>query len=191
MRVHDCSPVDRGISLKISRECDFYIPTHYYPDQPLGQMHQGFRNEDVHNQTFANDYFDLVLTLDVAEHVSSPEQMFKEIYRTLKRGGAHICTFPIRKGQTEGLEARVELTAGGELRHIKNPPEYHGNPIDASGSLVWSDFGYDIHKMIASWAPFDVEVIRFADRLHGIIGEYTEVLVCWKREPPGVGLEEI
>jgi hypothetical protein len=45
--------------------------------------------------------------------------------------------------------------------------------------------------MIASWAPFDVEVIRFADRLHGIIGEYTEVLVCWKREPPGVGLEEI
>ena len=43
------------------------------------------------------------------------------------------------------------------------------------------DWGYDVHKLFAEWAPFDVRVTRFADRTHGVLGAYNEVIVCRKR----------
>ncbi|WP_262296545.1 hypothetical protein [Microvirga sesbaniae] len=65
-------------------------------------------------------------------------------------------------------------------------PEYHGNPADPSdpegGSLVTYRYGYDVADLIAEWAPFDVEIRRFNDRTHGIIAEFTEVIVCRKRQ---------
>jgi hypothetical protein len=68
----------------------------------------------------------------------------------------------------------------GAVRHLIEPAEYHGNPIDASGSLVTFDYGYDIGRQIAAWAPFDVRISRFWDSTYGIIGEFTEVAVCTK-----------
>lgn len=60
-------------------------------------------------------------------------------------------------------------------------PEYHGNAVDERGSLVTFDYGYDIGQQITEWAPFDVRIQRFVDHTHGILGEYTEVVVCQKR----------
>ncbi|OBQ59852.1 hypothetical protein A8145_24795 [Mesorhizobium loti] len=59
-------------------------------------------------------------------------------------------------------------------------PEIHGNPVSNEGSIVTVDYGYDLHLAIAEWAPFDVRVYRFADRTHGILGEYTDLIVCTK-----------
>jgi SAM-dependent methyltransferase len=182
LRIHESSPAQRGISEKLSRESFAYTATHFYPDKPLGSFHNGYQNEDLLRQTFPDEFFDLVITLDVTEHVPDPEKMFKEIYRTLKPGGAYISTFPIHKRQIQPIDKRVSFDVEGELVYIKEPPEFHGNPIDLEGSLVWTDFGHDIHIEIAQLTGFDVEVTRFADALHGIIGEYTEVIVCWKRE---------
>jgi hypothetical protein len=67
------------------------------------------------------------------------------------------------------------------VEFLKDPPEYHGNPIDGKGALVTWDYGYDVHKLIASWAPFAIEITRFSDRHLGILGEYTEVILCRKR----------
>ena len=69
----------------------------------------------------------------------------------------------------------------GTIRHLTGRPEYHGNPIDEKGALVTHEYGYDISKTIAEWAPFDVRISRFWDETHGVIGEYTEVVVCLKR----------
>jgi hypothetical protein len=74
----------------------------------------------------------------------------------------------------------AEMRPDGGIRHLVEPPQYHGNPIDASGSLVTHDYGYDIHRQVAAWAPFDVRVLRFWDQTHGVIGEFTEVVVCAK-----------
>lgn len=180
MAIHESSPLNRGISIKLRRECEKYIGTHYFAGREPGSLVDGFRNEDLEHQTFESESIDLVITLDVTEHLLHPEKMFREIYRTLKPGGVYISTFPIRKWLVEPATRLAEVNADGIIRHLKTPPEYHGSPINKEGSLVTYDYGYDIHQAIAEWAPFSVEITRFSDRRQGIIGEYTEVAVCRK-----------
>ena len=60
-------------------------------------------------------------------------------------------------------------------------PEYHGNPVSNAGSLVTFHYGYDFAELIAAWSGLDVEVVRFHDHRHGVIGEFTEVYLAVKR----------
>ena len=168
-----------GISVKLRQQCNAYTGSHYFPSEPIGTIVNGWRNEDIQAQSFAAESFDLVVSLDVTEHVFSPQLMFSEIFRTLKSGGLYISTFPIRKALVEPTTQLAILLEDGSIEHLKKP-EYHGNPIDGKGALVTWDYGYDIHKRISEWAPFAVEIMRFCDARHGIIGEYTEVVVCRK-----------
>lgn len=179
-RIHESSPINRGISAKIFRQAKNLLRSQYYHDSPLGEYRDGFRNEDLQKLTLADDSFDLFFSLDVFEHIPEPALATEEIYRTLKPGGAMLCTFPVRKYQVTDMEYRARIKADGSIIHLKDP-EYHGNPVSSDGSLVTVDYGYDIHQLIAKWAPFDVRVYRFCDRLHGILGEYTEVFLCKKR----------
>jgi SAM-dependent methyltransferase len=175
--------VNRGISKKIRAEGKHHIATQFYPGIGLGQMHRGFRNEDLQRLTFPDNNFDLFVSLDVFEHIPDPHLAFREIWRTLRPGGLMLSTFPVRKGQLAAVEPRVVFNGDGTVTHLKQP-EYHGNPVSSEGSLVTVDYGYEIHKKIAEWAPFDVRVYRFDDKEHGILGEYTEVFLCRKRTEP-------
>lgn len=179
--IHESSPADRGASRRLREQCRNYVASHYFPSMPKGEMQGFYRNEDLENQTFEDSSFDLVVSLDVMEHVFDPGKAYREIYRTLKNGGYYLHTFPIRKWQTEAAIRRAELLPDGTIKHLVDAPEYHGNPVDPQGSLVTYDYGYDVVGQISEWAPFDVRIIRFCDQWHGIIGEYTEVVVCAKR----------
>ena len=190
LSIHECAPVMRGFSVKLNEECKNYIPMHYFPDFDLGTMVQGYRNENVESQTFAEDAFDLVISLDVMEHLFDPGKAYAEIWRTLKPGGAYIHTFPIHKTQVQAVADRAVLNQDGSVKHLVEKPSYHGNPIDASGSLVTKDYGYDISRKIAEYALFDVQISRFWDRTHGILGEYTEVVICTKVLPGANQLRE-
>jgi len=181
MAICECSPAQRGISAKMKRQAKNYTATHLYKDLALGVVYDGFRNEDVGRLTFQDQSFDLFISLDVMEHIPDPASAFREIWRVLRSGGAMLSTWPVRKGYVAAIEPRVAIEQDGTLRHLKEPL-YHGNPIDKAGSLVTYDYGYDISKQIAEWTPLDVRVYRFADRTHGILGEYTEVFLCNK--PP-------
>jgi len=181
--IHESSPANRGISLKIRIEATEHIASHFYQNIGLGQMHQGFRNEDLQRQTFPDDKFDLFISLDVLEHVPDPRSAFGEIWRTLKPGGIMLSTFPVRKEQVAAVEARAVFNEDGSVTRLKEP-RYHGNPISPSGSLVTVDYGYEIHQRIAEWAQFDVRIYRFNDKEHGILGEHTEVFLCRKRARP-------
>lgn len=181
LRIHECSPIDRGISAKLKAEAGDLVRTQFYPGTPLGSMQDGFRNEDLQRLTFDNDMFDLFISLDVLEHIPDPQLAFREIWRTLKPGGSMLCTWPIRKHQVPGLIRRAVFHEDGTIEHLLEP-EYHGNPVDPQGgSLVTVDYGYDVHQLISETAPFDVRVYRFSDQTHGILGEYTEVFLCKKR----------
>lgn len=182
LQIHESSPANRGISQKLKVGADRYVASHFFKDQPLGCNVDGFRNENLEKQTFGDGAFDIVITLDVMEHVFHPERVYQEIFRTLKPDGYYLHTFPVRKWQVEPVVRRALLEPSGDVKHLVTEPEYHGNPIDGAGSLVIFDYGYDIGRQIAEWAPFDVRVVRFWDQTHGIIGEYTEVFVCRKRE---------
>jgi hypothetical protein len=176
--IHESSPGGGGISRKLRQEARNYIASHYFPAQSFGSMVGEFRNENLEKQTFADGSFDIVVSLDVMEHVFRPDLVYREVFRTLRPRGIYIHTFPIYKAQTEALIPYAELAEDGSVRHLVDTPEYHGNPIDAKGSLVTYHYGYDIQQKIAEWAPFRVRVMRFWDPHMGIIGEFTEVVVC-------------
>lgn len=178
--IYEVSPARRGISAKLGSEGRRYTASHYFADLARGASRDGYRNEDLQNLTFADESFDVIVSLDVMEHIPDPVAAVKEIWRVLKFGGAMICTFPIERTLIDATNFRVKVADDGSLEYIKDPV-YHGNPVSAEGALVTVDYGYDIHKALAEWAAFDVRIYRFDDKTHGILGAYTEVIFCRKR----------
>jgi SAM-dependent methyltransferase len=173
LAIHESSPVPRGISLKLKRECAGYIASQLFPGETLGSIVRGFRNENLEAQTFPDRCFDLVVTLDVMEHINKPDLVLREVARTLKPGGAYLFTTPTYKGKVRS-ERRALYRPDGTIEHLSEP-EYHGNPVSDAGSLVTFHYGYDLAELIFEWSGMDVEVLRFQDRHHGIIGEFTDV----------------
>ena len=176
LSVHESSPCGRGASVFLQKHCGAYIATQFFAEGTPGAMVQGWRNENLERQTFADRAFDLVVTLDVMEHVFDPAAVFREVSRTLKPGGLYVFTAPTYKGLLHS-ERRAELNADGSVRHLTEP-EYHDSPVGTGRSLVTFHYGYDLPELITQWCGMDVEVRRFHDPSNGIIGEFTEVYVC-------------
>ena len=181
LRIHESSPVNRGASKKLAAEARQYTPTQFSKKLALGAYHplKRWRNEDLETQTFADESFDLVVTQDVFEHLFNPDAAFNEIARTLRPGGAHIFSVPIVNGRDQPSTVRAVRHPDGNIEHYAKP-EYHGNPIDQSGSLVTIDWGYDIVDRIKASSGLDTE-IYLLDALHlGIRAELLEILVTRK-----------
>ena len=53
-----------------------------------------YRVEDALNLSFKDNTFDLVVSVEVIEHVGRPERMIEEIQRVLKPDGLALITFP-------------------------------------------------------------------------------------------------
>ena len=53
-----------------------------------------YRVENALNLTFPDNTFDLLLSMEVIEHVGDPERMVSEVRRVLKPGGLALITFP-------------------------------------------------------------------------------------------------
>jgi SAM-dependent methyltransferase len=177
--IHESSPLGRGMSLKMDRECARYTATQFLPAQPLGALVGEVRNENLECQTFAPESFDLVVSLDVMEHVNEPRACFMEVWRTLKPGGAYLFTAPTYKDRTQSIR-RARYRPDGTVEHLAEP-EYHANPVSDCGSLVTFHYGYDLPELIGEWSGLAARVTRFHDRWRGIIGDFTEVYVCEKK----------
>ena len=140
LAIHESSPVQRGASEKLKKECPGYSTSHYFNQIPLGQKdpQTGFRCESLESLTFADESFDLFVTQDVMEHVFKPDLAFREIRRVLKPGGAHIFTVPIINKQHKSEVWASQNELGETIFH--QSAEYHGNDIDESGALVTNSF---------------------------------------------------
>lgn len=185
MRIHESSPGRRGVSKRLARECRYYLPSHFFPDHPLGATVGNFRCENLEQLTFPEEYIDLHITQDVLEHVLRPHNAIAEIARTLRVGGAHLFTVPlVNKGSPTRM--RVDINETGEVLHLQ-PSEYHGNPIDSKGSLVTVDWGYDIREVIEATCGLQTEIILIDDLSKGIRAEYVDVLITRKDRTAQLG----
>lgn len=173
LALHESSPGVRGLSVKLKHLCPGYVASQFFVTEELGSFVKGFRNENLEKQTFADESLDVVISQDVMEHVNDPVAVFKEVARTLKPGGAYIFTTPTYK-ELVTTERRARYLPDGSVEHLAEP-EYHGNPIDNTGSLVTFHFGHDLAQIAQQSSQMNVEVTRFNDPYHGIIGEFTEV----------------
>tara|TARA_R110000765_G_scaffold301973_1_gene396320 strand:- start:2038 stop:2646 length:609 start_codon:yes stop_codon:yes gene_type:complete len=181
LKIHESSPCNRGVSPKLARQCKRYSFSHFFPEIALGEKHPERKElcESLEALTFPSDFFDLIITQDVLEHIFDPQAAFREISRVLKPGGAHIFTVPL-VNKTSPSVRRAEKDNVGNVTHLKKA-QFHGNPIDDSGSLVTMDWGYDISSFIHEASGLATHMITIDDIDRGIQAEYIEVLVSFKR----------
>lgn len=181
LKIHESSPIGRGVTTRLVKECRNYSYSHYFPDTPPGEINKEFQSrcENLEALTFPDASFDLIISQDVMEHVFDPDAAFREIARVLKSGGAHIFTVPIVR-KTEASRRRATLNENGEITyHLE--AEYHGNPIDDQGSLVTMDWGYDIVRHIHEASGLGSQIIFIDDIDLGIRAEYIDVVITLKR----------
>jgi len=100
------------------------------------------RHEDLTTLSFADNKFDLVVTLDVFEHVPDYRKAFAEIYRVPRPDGWLAFTIPFFY-DLETTRIRAIVNSDGSIIHYL-PPEVHGNPLSGEGSLCFQNFGWDI-----------------------------------------------
>jgi len=132
-----------------------------------GYIINGIRHENIEQLSFKNAEFDLIVSNDVFEHVPNPMVAFRNCARVLTPGGSLLATFPFHHDR-QSTRKRAELKQG-VLENIL-PPEYHGNPISPEGSIVFTDFGWDVLDMLIKAGFREAKVEIYASKEFGHIG---------------------
>ncbi len=146
-----------------------YVMTYYSGKDKLGDIKDGVRCEDITRLTFENNKFDLIISSDVLEHVCDLGKAFSESARVLKSGGIHIFTVPVGDGTTF---KRCDWV-NNELKHFAEP-EYHYDPLDKNGCLVYWTFGTDIGDYFVD-KNYKISVVK------GPIGQDKRYLIILKK----------
>ena len=106
-----------------------------------GSSRHGICHEDLTALSFADESFDVVIALEVMEHIPDFRRAFSECARVLKPRGKMLLSVPFHQGPDHRLRARVR--DDGTIEHLL-PPEYHGDPLDPRGCLCFHHFGWDV-----------------------------------------------
>jgi SAM-dependent methyltransferase len=105
------------------------------------QISREIRNEDLTKLTFPENEFDLVISLEVLEHIPDYKKALAELYRITKPGGYLVFSVPFLENCEKTLvRAKME---GGKVEHLL-PSEYHGDPVDGESCLCFYHFGWDM-----------------------------------------------
>jgi glycosyltransferase involved in cell wall biosynthesis len=140
-----------------------------------GTTVKGIRHEDVENLSFSNSQLDFIVSNDVFEHVPHPAKAFAECARVLKPGGVMLATIPFHSGMDESV-IRAQLD-NGQMEYLL-PEAYHGNPVSADGSIVFTDFGWDILEQMKGAGFSDVSVDAYVSAEFGHFGGGQLVFRC-------------
>jgi SAM-dependent methyltransferase len=106
-----------------------------------GCSSSGIRHEDLTDLSFADESFNVVVSLEVLEHIPDFTKAISECARVLKPGGKLLISVPFHAGPRHTLRARV--SDNGTIEHLL-PAEYHGDPLNGEGCLCFHHFGWDL-----------------------------------------------
>ena len=121
----------------------------YLGDYTPGEIVDSVRHEDLHHLSFTSNSKDVILSLDVLEHVDDPMRSLQEMERVLAPGGLAVVTFPFF-AHREATVQRSKLSDGKIVNLL--PADYHGNPL-GGGSLVFSEFSWDFIREVMTIVP--------------------------------------
>jgi SAM-dependent methyltransferase len=135
-------------------------------DVPGGSEVEGVRHEDALALSFADSSLGAIVSNDVFEHVPDIDRSLAECARVLSPGGRLFFSIPFH--ETPGTRQRATLRDGKLVELL--PPEYHGNPVDPGGSLVFYDHGWDILDRCRAAGFADAYVLAYWSLLYGYLG---------------------
>lgn len=125
--------------------------------------------ENIHNLSFEDNSFDYVIANEIFEHLPYLDDALSEIFRILKSSGVLISTFPFAM-ESEHSICKAKII-DGEIQYLQEP-EYHGNPVDKDGSLVYEIPGWDIISRVRSTGYNDVYMKFKVSTHYGIVGTH-------------------
>lgn len=117
------------------------IKSEYFDDVKWGEYKNKIRSENLQALIFEDNSIDIVVALDVFEHVAEPMVAFSEVHRVLKTNGIAIITVPI-DDRIEKTSALASVVNG--MIEFHRDPAYHSDPLREEGALVFTEFGMDI-----------------------------------------------
>jgi SAM-dependent methyltransferase len=150
----------------LAKRFDQLIGSEYLGDRvPFGEVDEhGTRNESITHLKFDDEVFDFVLSFDVLEHVPDPEKGIREIFRVLAPRGKVMLSVPFLMWE-QNTRRRAVVEADGNVRHLLEP-QYHGDPLSASGCLCFQDFGWELLDQMRSTGFTNVAMLLYwSDKL--------------------------
>ena len=135
---------------------------------PFGSVDKnGVRNETLCALTFPDQSFDILISLDVLEHIPDYEQAFKECARVVKDGGRMMWSVPfISDNRINSIRAKIE---NDEINYIL-PPEYHGDTLSGDGVLCFQHFGWEMLEQMRSAGFRDAYALTYNSSEFGYLG---------------------
>ncbi len=119
-----------------------------------GSTNPAISSEDLMKLSYEDNYFDIVLTSDVLEHVPDYRQALNEISRVLKPDGCFIFTVPWLSGRKTVVKAEINSKGMVELL---SKSSFHGDyKLQLADYLVFYEFGYDFVQVLQN--IFEVEI---------------------------------
>jgi ubiquinone/menaquinone biosynthesis C-methylase UbiE len=116
-----------------------YVTGEYFEDTKSGEYKNNIMCIDLTASYFVDNYFDIVISEDVLEHIDDINLAFQEINRILKLKGSHVFTVPLHEN-----DRTIDRS------HLRNKI-FHGDPVRAEGALVYTDFGQDIETILTGF----------------------------------------
>lgn len=153
----------------------FYRSSVYRPDLPAGvSVQPSVDNVDLMDMPFPDAMFDVILTSDVMEHVRRDDAAHAEIYRCLKAGGCYVFTVPF---VPEWEHDQIRVDGSGEKDVFLMEPEYHKDPLNIKGALVYRIYGAELITKLER-IGFDVKFDN--SPIHKLGMPVRDVFVCRK-----------
>jgi SAM-dependent methyltransferase len=141
-------------------------------DVASGTTVEGVRHEDALALSFRDGSFDAIVSRDVFEHVPDIELCLAECARVLGPGGRLYFSIPFNdRAQT----VRRATLRDGEIVELL-PPQYHLNPVDPKGSLVFYDHGWDILDRCLQAGFADAYALGYWSLLYGYLGHGLQLM---------------
>ena len=155
-----------------------YHTSFLWTNVPRGEYRRGVQCQDLMHLTYDDDYFDLVISSDIFEHVRRPFEGFREVDRVLKPGGFHIFSIPVKIPMPAETVFRVDTSDDEDVFVL--PAHYHGAPFGGQ-SLVYTDFGADMATIMAR-DGIDLRM-EGGEATHRPLGEPDRMLTFyWKKQ---------
>ena len=120
---------------------NFYC-SEYLDNWIPGKFYNGVRCENIENSTFEDNFFNLITSTAVMEHVENDIVAYKEIFRILKSGCAYIFTIPLMMNSKKTI-IRARRNEKSEIENFLDP-EYHSDPFRGENIFTWRNYGTDI-----------------------------------------------
>jgi len=91
---------------------------------------------DLHQLPFADNTFDVVLSMQVLEHVQDPERAIREMHRVLRPGGKLCITLPQGSKEHQVPHDYFRFTQYG-LTHLLRKVQFHSYSVQPRGGYFW------------------------------------------------------